>query len=136
MKESFKELIKDLKTKDERGKIITLHLYIQDWLDAVLKKYTGAPEIKGRLKFWQKAELVYAVDLIDDITLHNIIKINELRNLFGHVRKPDEHKKLRLISELKAKPNFESKGFTRLEEICIQTMLELYEVYEKLDKPS
>lgn len=136
MKKLFDELVDDIQTTDERGKILILHLYIEEWLEEILKKYVKKSEIKRKLTFWQKAKLVHAVDLIDDLTAHNILLINQFRNLFAHNRRPNEEKKVEIISQFEFRPNSVSKGLSLIEEVCIQTMFDLNETYNYLSKKS
>ena len=99
-----------------------------------MKKYVKKDKIKRKLTFWQKTKLVHAVDLIDDLTIHNILLINQLRNLFVHKRRPNEEKKEQIINQFKFRPNSESKGLSIIEEVCIQTMFDLDDTYEYLLK--
>lgn len=134
MKDRFNELIKDLGIKNERGKIITLHLYIEEWLDEIIKTFGGITKIKRRLTFWQKAKLIHSIDLMDDLLVNNILLINRLRNMYGHNRKVDENKKLDLIAQLKLRPNYDWEGFNKLDAICSLTMMDLQEILDYVKK--
>jgi len=131
----FKELDHDINIKDDRGKVIALHLYIEEWVNEILKQFAGTPEIKARLSFWKKVKMVYAVGLIDDLLLHNISCINKLRNLYSHQRKPSKDKIEEIIAEMKERPCYEwGWEATKLEGICVLTMMELDDIYESLKK--
>ncbi len=134
MKDLFNELLEDMNIKDERGKVIALHLYIEEWLDEILKTYANATEIKRKLKFLQKVKLTHAVGIIDDLLLNNLLIINKIRNHYGHVRKPNKEKIVSWIAELKIRPSYDWQGMNKLDAICCLTMMDLDKINEILKK--
>ena len=135
-----KKLLDDISVfgDDERSKIITLHLYIEYWLNKlILKKENIKNEKIDRDSFHRKTTILWSLGVLDQLTYENIIKINELRNIYAHHLELEkvEDKIQTELSELKIDPIFITSDGDRFRSICIQTMIFLEGIFNNNCSP-
>jgi hypothetical protein len=116
-----------------RSHVITLHLYVEYWLDRLLRK----KGLSQSCTFHKKIETLRNQGVLEDALAVNLDAINKLRNIYAHeldllaanMRAQD------LINQLVIDPCFHSTDPDRLRLICIQVMFLLEATYHNDCKP-
>lgn len=118
-----------------RSHVITLHLYIEHWLDKLLGGI-GATKI-SKMTFSQKTTRLAEEDVLDGDLLHNVSLINRLRNIFAHELDLEnaESKVNTMLTEFRADPYFSSSDRDPFRSACIQTILAMEATYENGCRP-
>lgn len=129
----FRRLANEINNPDPlRSKILTLHLYIEHWLDRIIEKEKNKGKNFGNVsKFWLKNKVLHDSKIIGGRLYSNINIINEIRNIYAHTLELEKvqdriHERL---SQLKFSPDFDTSSKDILESITIQSMFELEETY-------
>lgn len=115
-----------------RSKVLTLHLYIEYWLDNIIEKEKNkGKDFSNVGTFHQKNESLHNLKIIDDHLYSNIEKINKIRNIYAHTLELEkvQDKVHEYLSQIKFSPDFDTSSQDILESIVIQSMFELEEIY-------
>lgn len=117
----------------ERSKVITLHLYVEYWLDKIFERLSiSTPDT-----FWKKIEGLNAKGTFNKSLYENLLTINRLRNIYAHeldLRSANE-KVFDLISKMTLDPHFVCTDQDHFRLICIQTMFLLEATYNNGGRP-
>jgi len=101
----FKDMI-DLKG-EPRALVLTLHLYIEYWLDWLIRKHCKNPDVIENFSLSNKAKILKAFDVLRTDLYDDVLKMNEIRNIFAHdldIRSEEFRNKFaKKVSELKLK---------------------------------
>lgn len=135
----YQRLINDISIfSDERSRIITLHLYVEYWLNKLIKKKESLKQKNiDNSSFYKKTEKLWRLGVLDQLTYENLLKINELRNIYAHeleLEKVDEKIQIKL-NEIKIDPYFITSDGDRFRSICVQTMFLLEATYNNNCSP-
>lgn len=117
-----------------RSQVITLHLYIEYWLDKCLEKLHIE---KSKLMFYRKLSKLNERDVFESSLYKNLLVVNQLRNIYAHeldLSKAEEKVKTK-ISELEADLSFTTSDTDRFRSVCVQTMFLLEATYHNGCKP-
>ncbi len=130
----YKQLYDEIfEPNPERSKVVTLHLYVEYWLDSILDRVS----IVRPSTFFKKAVRLNEIGSFTEDLYQNILKINQLRNIYAH--ELDLKKAYRecedLISKMKLDPYFVNTDADFFRAICIQTMFALESIYNNNGKP-
>ena len=103
--EHLEELSRTIFSKDNARNIISsCHLYLEGLLEKIIKLEVGKDKTKKiigeRSNLLEKAKILYALNIINDDTFHDIEIISNLRNKFSHQLKPDIKKLNSLYSSI------------------------------------
>ncbi len=106
-----------------RSHVITLHLYVEYWLDKILNGI-GVANI-GKLTFSKKINCLNDSGAIEDDLYKNIIAINRLRNIYAHELDLEKANKkvMGLLMEMKVDPYFISTDHDNFRSVCLQSMM-------------
>lgn len=70
---------------EPRASVLILHLYFEYYLNMIIKKKIPKPKkILKKATFFNKLKLVEALDVLDNTSIHDLYKINEIRNKLAH----------------------------------------------------
>ena len=145
IEEIFKHMIRDLKEiKDIRGLVLVLHLYIEWWLNLLIKKYFKNHDIilddnllNDLKSFSNKVRILNAVGVLDENIFEDIKTVNKIRNIFAHnldLTHPDvrdkfgkEMEKIRSSEVKETKMSIEDK-FSFL---AVTLTIELHEIFAR-----
>ena len=106
-----------------RSHVITLHLYVEYWLDKILSAI-GASNI-DRMTFNRKINFLNDKGIIEEDLFNNIVSINRLRNVYAHeldLEKANE-KVMSLLRKMKIDPYFETTDSDIFRSVCLQSMM-------------
>lgn len=117
-----------------RSHVITLHLYVEYWLDKILK-CIGISNIE-KLTFNKKINCLNNNGAIKENLFNNVVSINKLRNVYAHELDLEKanSKVLGLLKEMKVDPYFISTDKDRFRSICLQSMMLLEAAFENEGK--
>lgn len=83
-KEIGQELIRRLKAiSDPVAFIVALHLFTEHWLNQILKKYCVKHDLTGH-RYFVKLDVARSLGKLTDDLVHNLTKLNQLRNQVAH----------------------------------------------------
>ncbi len=116
-----------------RSHVITMHLYVEYWLDKLL----NALQLEKHWRFSRKVKQLDQAGALDPVTHHNIVLLNDIRNCYAHTR---DLKKAAaavgpMLALLKRDPSFEATDRDPLRVICFQTMFALDATLSSGGKP-
>lgn len=124
----YQQLFEQVFAPDEiRSHVITLHLYVEYWLDKILDKL----KVKDQGTFYKNMVYLNDKGFFQQTTFENIETINRIRNLYAHELDLESvtPKVLELIKKLKLNPLFHTTDKDLLRPACVQTMFELEATY-------
>lgn len=106
-----------------RSHVITLHLYVEYWLDRILTTLKN-PDV-NQMTFHKKASYLKDKGVLDADLFANILAINRLRNVYAHELDLEKaNKKVAdILLGLKIDPYFISTDSDRFRSVCVQTMM-------------
>jgi len=117
-----------------RSQVITLHLYIEYWLDKFLQKLQIDA---SKLMFHKKVIKLNECSVFEPLLYENLLRVNKLRNIYAHeldlVKAATEVKTK--INELTLDPYFMTSDADRFRSVCVQTMFLLEATYNNDCKP-
>lgn len=135
----YQRLINDSSIfRDERSKIITLHLYVEYWLNKLIKKKVSLEQKNiDKYSFYEKTDKLWRLGVLDQPTYENLLKINELRNIYAHELELEkvEVKIQTKLNEVKIDPCFITSDGDCFRSICVQTMFLLDATYNNNCSP-
>lgn len=107
-----------------RSHVITLHLYVEHWLDKLME---GVGDSVAGQTFFKKTQILEAKGAIEGDLLHNIRLINKIRNIFAHELDLEaaEIKVREMFLKLRQDPYFSSSDMDPLRAACVQTIFAL-----------
>lgn len=70
--------------QDEISSIATCHIYIEQLINVIISKEFKIPDSICKLRFSQKIDLIYGLEIINEKILHDLKKFNKLRNKYAH----------------------------------------------------
>lgn len=116
-----------------RSHVITLHLYVEYWLDRILDKLG----VSTRRTFHLKIDVLKKRGVLEDNLAENLETINSLRNIYAHeLDLASANVKVQdLISKFRFDPYFRSTDSDPLRSICIQVMFLLEATFHNDCKP-
>jgi hypothetical protein len=104
---------------DALGRVLKCHLIIEHYLDRFLTDHLGVEDITDvKLSFFQKCKLLPNQGSAAAFVKPGILKLNTVRNRFGHTLRPDlENENLSPINEVLAvaRPNHQGDNLSRIE---------------------
>lgn len=139
----FRSMLADFKgIKDTRGLILVLHLYVEWWLNELIKKYFKNSDVildenpLNNLKsFYNKLMLLNSIGILEGDVFEDIKTVNRIRNIFAHnldLSHPDvrekfksEMERVRMREAREAKMSAED----RFSLLAISLTLELHNVF-------
>lgn len=130
----YKQLYEEIFEPDpERSKVITLHLYVEYWLDMILEKLSIPPPDT----FKKKIDTLNSKGTFEKTLYDNLVAINRLRNIYAHeLDLAKAHEKVSsLISQMALDPYFVCTDQDHFRIICIQTMFLLESTFKNDGKP-
>ncbi len=106
-----------------RSHVITLHLYVEYWLDKILN-CIGISKI-DKFTFNEKIDCLHKKDAIEEELFNNIVAINRIRNVYAHELDLGKAncKVLSLLKKMKVDPYFISTDDDHFRSICLQSMM-------------
>lgn len=106
-----------------RSHVITLHLYVEYWLDRILSGI-GAANFAG-LTFSKKINFLNGKNVIEEDLYRNIVAINRLRNVYAHELDLEKANKkvIGLLKEMKVDPYFVTTDDDHFRSVCLQSMM-------------
>lgn len=112
-----------------RSHVITLHLYIEYWLDKILNGL-GITNI-DRMNFNKKINCLNEKGAIENDLYQNIVAINRLRNIYAHELDLEKATKkvIGLLNDMKVDPYFVSTDADHFRSICLQSMMLLEAIF-------
>jgi hypothetical protein len=113
---------------EERSKVITLHLFVEYWIDRILEKRSMAfPET-----FHKKVKALNDAGVFTESLFGNLTIINKLRNIYAHeIDLSKAHARVSvLIADLILDPYFASTDRDHFRSVCIQTMFLLESTFD------
>lgn len=116
-----------------RSHVITLHLYVEYWLDRILNKLGMSTQRTFRLKI----DALEKQGVLEDGLAKNLNAINKLRNIYAHeLDLASANVKVQdIISNFQPDPYFHSTDADPLRAICIQVMFLLEATFHNDCKP-
>jgi len=91
-KEEFQKAVED----ETRRRIIVIDTLLEDTLDRLIAQHLQRKDevleaLTGDngIRFTDKARLVYLLNLVDKVTMQDLLCLHNIRNRFAHVVKPD-----------------------------------------------
>lgn len=111
-----------------RSQVITLHLYIEYWLDRCLEKLQIK---KDKLTFHKKLVKLNEKKVFKPSLYNNLLIVNQLRNIYAHeldLSKTKEKVKTK-INELETDLFFTTSDSNRFRSVCMYTMFLLEATY-------
>lgn len=104
---------------DTLGRVLKCHLIIDHYLDRFLTEHLGIEDVADvKLSFFQKCKLLPNRGSAAAFVKPGILKLNSVRNRFGHTLQPDlENENLGPINEALAvaRPNHRGDNLSRIE---------------------
>lgn len=106
-----------------RSHVITLHLYVEYWLDKILS-VIGVANVAG-LTFSKKINCLNEKNVIEEELYKNIVAINRLRNVYAHELDLEKANKkvIGLLHEMKVDPYFVTTDDDHFRSVCLQSMM-------------
>jgi uncharacterized protein YutE (UPF0331/DUF86 family) len=106
-----------------RSHVITLHLYVEYWLDKLLEAVSE--EKIHKLSFSRKLEILKNKNIIEGDLYDNIQSINKLRNIYAHELdlQAANRKVQALLNEMKVDPYFVTSDKDHFRSICLQSIM-------------
>lgn len=123
--------------KEQRNKIITLHLFIEYWLNKILEKIFDNENItKNYNNFYGKLNELNNLGVLDKTLFFNINSINKIRNKYAHELEIEKIQTQinELINSLIIRPDYETNDADKFRYIVVQTMMDLEEIYHRAEK--
>jgi predicted RNA-binding Zn-ribbon protein involved in translation (DUF1610 family) len=123
--------------QEQRNKIITLHLFIEYWLNRILEKIFDDTKItKYHRNFMNKLHELNNLKVLDEILFSNISTINKIRNKYAHELEIEKIQDQidEMIRSLKIRPDYETTDNDKFRYIVVQTMMDLEEICNKAAK--
>ena len=116
-----------------RSHVITLHLYVEHWLDRLFKKLGT----KRPWSFSKKLDALFVKGVFEPQLYENLKVINQLRNIYAHqLDLAKAHKKVvRALESIQLDPYFMTTDPDKLRAVCVQTMFLLEATYNNECKP-
>lgn len=117
----------------ERSKVITLHLYVEHWLDKIYDKISvSSPDT-----FLKKVDVLNAKGTFDKSLYENLLVINKLRNIYAHeLDLGKAHSQVSaLIAKMTLDPYFVCNDRDHFRLVCIQTMFLLENTLNNNGRP-
>ena len=116
-----------------RSHVITLHLYVEYWLNKLLEVHG----IDDDLTFAKKTQSLHEAGALEELTYGNIVTINRLRNLYAHELDlaKVKVKVQELLGQLKVDKNFDSTDKDVFRTVCFQTMFTLDSTVSNAGQP-
>lgn len=117
----------------ERSKVVTLHLYVEYWLDKIFEKLAVSPPNM----FWNKVDALNKLGTFSEPLYQNLLVINKLRNIYAHELDLEKaHAEVSaLISKMTLDPYFVSTDQDHFRKVCIQTMFLLESTFNNNGRP-
>lgn len=83
---TFKEMISYLNRigGEPRSTVLITHLYIEYLMDWILRKKISKPDKILKQTFSSKLELIESFNVLSDNLIHELWKVNKVRNHFAH----------------------------------------------------
>ncbi|MDO9319551.1 MAG: hypothetical protein Q7V56_15320 [Gammaproteobacteria bacterium] len=104
---------------DSLGRVLKCHLIVEHYLDRFLAEFLNLQDIvDAKLSFFQKAKLLPNQGSATAFVKPGILKLNSIRNRFGHTLRPDLNmEELGPINEVLAlaRPNNQGDHLSRIE---------------------
>jgi hypothetical protein len=131
----YEKLLEEILNPDiMRSQVITLHLYIEYWLDKLLQKIHIDAE---KFMLCKKVIKLNEAGAFEAPLYKNLLTVNKLRNIYAHeldlVRAATEVK--RRIKDLTLDPYFITSDTDQFRSVCVQTMFLLEATYNNGCKP-
>lgn len=106
-----------------RNHVITLHLYVEYWLDKILNGIDVANI--DRLTFNKKVNCLNDKGIIEEDLYNNIVAINRLRNVYAHELNLEKANKkvMSLLQKMKTDPYFVTTDDDHFRSVCLQSMM-------------
>jgi len=106
-----------------RSHVITLHLYVEYWLDKILNGI-GAEKV-DRMTFNKKVNHLNNKEIIEEDLYSNIVAINRLRNVYAHELDLEKANKkvMSLLQKMKIDPYFVTTDDDLFRSVCLQSMM-------------
>jgi len=116
-----------------RSHVITLHLYVEYWLDRLLTKL----RLSVDQSFHSKIQRLKEHGALEEPLAANLHEINRLRNIYAHELDltAAEARVHALLGQLQFDPYFQSTDPDTLRSVCIQVMFLLEATYHNDCKP-
>jgi hypothetical protein len=116
-----------------RSHVITLHLYVEYWLNRILEKLG----LSTNKTFHKKLEILNQHQVLEPPLAKNLTSINRLRNIYAHELdlSAATTRVITLIDELELDPYFRSTDPDPLRTVCIQVMFLLEATFHNDCKP-
>jgi len=83
--------------------ILKAHLYIEYYIDLIIKKKFKRPKEVLKYNFAKKVEILYSIDLLTPDQNYNIKELNRIRNKFAHNIKYDISMEQLILKKLNGK---------------------------------
>ena len=116
-----------------RSYVVTLHLYVEYWLDRLLTKLGQST----RTTFFKKIKKLEELQALEAELATNLFRVNSLRNIYAHQLDLGKASAAvtKLLEELKEDPYFSSNDPDPLRAVCIQVMFLLEATFHNNCKP-
>lgn len=111
----------------ERSKVITLHLYVEYWLNKLL----DLRSLPKSDRFWKNTKTLNEAGIVTGALHENILIINRLRNIYAHSLELEAaHAKVGgLLEKIVLDPHFMCSDKDHFRLVCLQTMFSLEAIY-------